>query len=119
MRSYDNGLDITYRFLAASVTGGAATFGRFIGPKLLTGRIESLSYIVTTGVTTTAPTLIVSGTTVMTVAISSANAGASATEAQLKTANATLLAADTVATVGTNGAAAAGAADVTLVVRWF
>lgn len=120
MNFYDHPIQVSYRFPAASLTGGAATFGRFIGPAGKTGRLLSLTTIVTTSVTVAAATVILGAAGVngsMTVPISSANAGLSATAAQIKAA--TNIVADAVTTVGTNGAATAGAADVVVSIGWF
>lgn len=120
MYSYDHPFQVTYKFPAAALSGGAATFGRFIGPKGKTGRLLSLTTINTTGVTVASATVIVGAAGVygtVTVPISAINLGLSATDAQIKAA--TLIPADTVITVGTSGAATAGAVDVTISVGWF
>lgn len=123
MNNYDNPLFVTYAIAAATLSGGAATLKRFIGPVGRTGHVRTLTYIVTTGVTVAAALVTVdtSGTSgaygSVTVPIAAANLGGSATKANL--AAAADIPADTVISVKTNGAATAGAADITLSVGWF
>lgn len=123
MRNYDNPIEVTYVVAAAVLTGGAATLKRFIGPKGRVGRTLALTFVITTGVTVAAALVTVdnAGTAgaygSVTVPIAAANSGGSATVANLKAAGE--LPADTVLSIKTNGAATAGAADITLSVGWY
>jgi len=120
--NYDSGLEISYRFPAASLTS-AAVVGRFIGPAGKVGRVKSVSSIVTTGVTVAAAVVdvdTVAGITTpvaTTIPISSANAGLSATKAEIDAS--TELPADTVVQVSSDGGPTAGAADLVVVVNWY
>lgn len=123
MRNYDNPIEITYVVAAATLSGGAATLKRFIGPKGRVGRTLALTYIITTGVTVAASLVTVdnAGTAgaygSVSVPVGAANLGGSATVAVLKAASE--LPADTVLSIKTTGAATAGAADITLSVGWY
>lgn len=122
---YDKGILETYRFPAASLIGGAAVVGRFIGPKGKTGRVVNLSHIVTTGVTVAAASVTVgeNGATnpiSHTVPISSAGAGVAVARSTFLSQPATdELPADTVVEVATGGEATAGAADLVVSVNWY
>jgi hypothetical protein len=123
MNTYDNPIYVTYAVAAGGLSGGAATLKRFIGPVGRTGHVRALTYIVTTSVTVAAAlvTIDTSGTAgaygSVSIPVSSANAGGSATKANL--AAAADIPADTVISIKTNGASTAGAADITLAVGWF
>lgn len=123
MRNYDNPIEVTYVVAAGALSGGAATLKRFIGPKGRVGRTLALTYIVTTGVTVAAALVTIdnAGTAgaygSVSIPVIAANNGGSATVANLKAASE--LPADTVLSIKTNGAATAGAADVTLSVGWY
>lgn len=117
--SYSNPTTCTYRFPAVSVTG-AATLGRFIGPKGLTGRVVDVCYVVTTGVTVAASNLIVGtaadGDAYATLAVPVAAANAVGNGATLVTGH--ILPADTLVAVGSAGGATAGAVDAIVTVDW-
>jgi len=121
-QNYDSGQEISYRFAAATLTA-AAVVGRLIGPAGKIGRVTSLTSIVTTGVTVAAAVVdvdTVAGITTpvtLTVPISSANAGASATKAVVDAS--TELPADTVVQVSSDGGPTAGAADLVVTVTWY
>lgn len=117
--SYSNPTTITYRFPAVSVTG-AATLGRFVGPKGMTGRLLDIAYVVTTGVTVAASNLIVgsAGDTdaygTLAVPVAAANAvGNGMTRGVTED-----MPADTVVLVGSAGGATAGAVDALVTVEW-
>lgn len=123
MRNYDNPIQVSYRFAAVTMAGGAAVLGRLQGPIGKAGRVASLTYLVTTGVTVAANTITIdtnAGITTpvtLSVPVASANAGGSATKAVL--AAQTELPADTVVEVQSAGASTAGAADLNLSIDWF
>jgi len=120
--NYDSGLEVTYRFAAAAVDT-AAVIGRFIGPAGKTGRIESITSVVTVDVTVAASvnTLdTVAGLTTPiahSIPISSAGAGKSETQAVINAAS--RLPADTVVVLTSGGEATAGDADIVVVVSWY
>lgn len=117
--SYSNPQTCTYRFPAVSVIA-AATLGRIVGPKGLTGTIVDVGYVVTTGVTVAASNLIV-GTAATTnayatlaVPIAAADlVGNGATKGATKT-----IPKDAVILVGSAGGATAGAVDAIVVIDW-
>jgi hypothetical protein len=128
---YDNADRRVYRFPAAAVDTGAV-FGRFIGPLGKTGRVRGMEFVITTEVTTTVAlvTCGVNGATLpaaLTVAIGAANVAGAMTAAQVKAAGAVevastndvLLTANTVIEMTSNGASAAGDADIIVAVDWF
>jgi hypothetical protein len=122
MRSYDHPIEVSYRFPAAAVAT-AAVLGRVIGPAGASGRVLSLTHIVTTDVTV-APSVITVDTGVgvttpvtMTIPVSAANSGGSASDAAIKAGSE--LPADTVVEVSSDGGATAGAADISLTIGWF
>ena len=119
--SYSNPTTITYRFPAASLVGGAATFGRFVGPNGMKGRLLDIAYVVTTGVTVAASNILVgqAGDTDEYGSISVPVAAANAVGNGMTRGITGELPADTVVTVGTGGAATAGAADVLVTVDWY
>lgn len=118
--SYDNPKTCTYRFPAISVASTAATRGYIVGPAGMTGRIVDVGYVVTTGVTVAASSLVI-GTAADTdayatlaVPIAAANAvGNGATLGATGT-----LPADAVVVVGSGGGATAGAVDALITIDW-
>lgn len=124
--TYDNPISISYRVAAASLAATGVVL-RFIGPVGRVGRLASLTGVVTTTLTTTAP-VIQLGTAATpaliiqkTIALAAANAGfgLTATEEDTVQANSRRLTADTVAQLNVSTAAAAGAADFTIVIDWY
>jgi hypothetical protein len=121
--TYDNPVQVSYRFAAASLTGAAAVLGRFQGPAGRTGRVLDLSYLLTTGVTVAASAVTIDTnagiTTPVSVAvpIAAINTGGSATKADLEAG--TEYPADTVVEVQGAGGATAGAADINVTMGWF
>lgn len=118
--SYSNPIESTYRFPAVSVTA-AATLGRFVGPKGKKGRLIGLSYVVTTGVTVAASSLIVgsAGDTdaygTAAVPVAAANAVGNTMTRGVEE----VMPADTVVLVGSAGGATAGAVDAIVQVAWY
>lgn len=117
---YDNGIYQTYRVAAATVSAAANLFS-MAGPSGMRGRIESVTSIVTTGVTV-APATVRFGTDAdddaygtHTIPVSAADAVASG-YAQGVVEN---LAPDAVVRVDAGGEATAGAADLIVTVVWF
>jgi hypothetical protein len=121
--TYDNPIQVSYRFAAASLTGAAAVLGRFQGPTGRTGRVLDLSYLLTTGVTVAASAVTIDTnagiTTPVSVAvpIAAINTGGSATKADVEAG--TEFPADTVVEVQGAGGATAGAADINVTMGWF
>lgn len=124
MSSFYDGVDgrRTYRFAAATLSS-AAVVGRIQGPAGKVGRVVGLEYVLTTG-TTTNPTVVtidtVAGLTApfaATIPVLAINLGGSATEAEVKAG--AELPADTVATIASDGGAAAGAGDLNVTVAWY
>jgi hypothetical protein len=119
MNTYDKPVFVSYRLPTVTLSGGAATVGRFIGPKLRKGYLRALTYIITTSVTVAAAVLNIGTAGVygtVTVPVAAANAGGSATKAALKAASE--IPADTVISVLTDGAATAGAATFDITIGW-
>lgn len=127
---YDNPIRITYRFAALSVAA-VAVIARFQGPVGRVGRLKSFTWIVTTGITVTAPVVRL-GTAATpalvlskTMAIAAANLGGGLTAAEEATAQGASVAsprrlsADTVAQLDVLTAATAGAADFIFVIDWY
>jgi hypothetical protein len=110
----------TYRFPATSVTA-AATTNYIIGPKGKEGRLIDIGYVVTTGVTVAASSIVVgkSGTTnaygTLAVPISAAN---SVGNGMTRGAD-LVLPADTAVFVGSGGGATAGATDILVTIDWY
>lgn len=120
-RNYDDALEITYHFPAASLIGGAV-IGRFAGPAGMTGRVRSITGVTTTGITVldSSVTVGAAGEAVAvtgTLPITAINLGVSATAAEI--AAGTELLADTVCEVTDDGAPTAGAATLAIVVGWY
>ena len=117
--SYSIPTTCTYRFPAASVVS-AATLGRLIGPKGMTGRLVDIGTVVTTGVTVANSDVIVgtAGDTdafgTLPVVISAANAVANG----MTRGTSEIMAADTLVVVGTAGGATAGACDILVTIDW-
>lgn len=124
--SYDEPIRITYRFAALS-TASVAVIARFLGPVGRVGRLASFTWIVTTGITVTAPVvrlgtaatpaLVLSKT--MAVAAANLGGGITATEEDSAMTAAKRLPADTVAQLDVLTASTAGAADFTIVIDWY
>ena len=119
---YDNPVEVSYRFAAASLTA-AAVVGRFIGPAGKTGRVRSATALVTTDTDAAAVVDIDTAaglTNIVTIDIANAPGqftGASATKAVIQAADD--LPADTVVEVSADGTPTAGAADITVSVGWY
>ena len=118
--AYDNPIMATYRFPAISVVS-AATLGYIVGPAGKSGRVLSVAYVITTGVTVAASNLIigVSGTT-NAYATTPVAVAAAATGGNAMTIGATgTIPADSVVTVGSAGGATAGAVDALVTIGWY
>lgn len=122
MYTYDQPIQISYRFAALTLSA-AATIGRLSGPSGRAGRVLAITGVITT-TTTTNPTVLtvdtVAGLTnpaTVTVPVAAANSVFGSTQAN--TEGADQLPADTEIILVTDGGAAAGAADVTVTVGWF
>lgn len=123
MEFYDHPLQITYKFPASAVLSTAGVAGRLIGPAGKRGRVLGCQGILTTATTGAASQILV-GTAadpdanlVVDVPVQAINTGVQASDANIRAG--ALLDADTVYQVSGDGAATAGAADITLVVGWF
>jgi hypothetical protein len=112
----------TYLFPAETISS-AAVLQRIHGPAGRIGRIVGFEYMITTTVTTAAPTITVdtnAGLTApfaTTVAVAAANNGGAATAAQLSAGDE--LPADTTIEISSDAVAGAGAADLILTVAWY
>jgi len=117
--SYSNPTTITYRFPAVSVTS-AATLGRFVGPKGMTGRLLDIAYVVTTGITVAPSNLIVgsAGDTDAYGTLATPVAAANAVGNGMTRGVTEDMPADTVVLVGSAGGATAGAVDALVTVEW-
>lgn len=120
--AYDDPTLVTYSFPAATLSTNGI-IGYLGGPAGLTGRVESIVYTVTTGVTVAAAEINVGAVAddadnaVCAVPIASANATSGSTLANVSAKNS--LAADTDIIVSSDGGCTAGAADVFVTVAWF
>lgn len=120
--AYNNPIYTTYSFPAADLSANAV-FGRLGGPAGRTGRVDSIAYTVTTGVTVAAAEINVgavagdANNAVCAVPVASANATNGSTVANTTGKN--TLAADTTILVSSDGACTAGAANVFVTVAWF
>lgn len=120
--SYSSPMTCTYRFSAATLSS-TDTVGRLIGPSGKSGRLEDVAVLVTTGVTVAATTVTV-GTEadpdaygVLTVPISSANAGSNGVVTTAATTD--VLPADTVVAIAAGGECSAGAGDILVTISWY
>ena len=122
MITYDQPLRMTYQLAAATVSSEADLL-KVAGPKGLEGRLVAITTVVTTGVTTAATDIDVGdGTTgdlygALVVPVSSA--GAIANDPTISTGDAVPIPADSLVVISTDGAAAAGAVNVSVVIDWF
>ena len=112
----------TYRFPAAALNSAAA-LGRIVGPKGKTGRLMGVAAVITTNVTTD-PSGVRIGTGAAhskygTLSVPVATAGNAANDAVINPVDDNLIPADSVVLVATDGAAAAGAADLLVYIDWF
>lgn len=120
--NYDDALEISYTFTSDFV-GGAAVDGRIIGPAGKTGRVRSITTVLTTGVTVAASSVEVdtaAGVAVpaaLTVPIAAVNSGHSATKAAIEASSE--LPADTVVQVNNGGGSTAGVGETTVVIGWY
>lgn len=122
MRGYDIPLVETYRYPAASLVS-VATVGRFTGPVGKFGRVQNLSYVVTTTTTVTAPVVRIDQSTALAsppqlnVPLVAANNVGASTRAQIRVGS--ILAPNLEGRVNVTTAATAGAADLIVTVGWF
>ena len=125
-QSYDNALRETYRFPAIAIDT-SAIFGRIQGPTGLTGRVVSITAVITTATTVAASVIdvdTVAGLTTppqLTVPVTAVNLGVSAIRGNVTNglAAASDLPADTICEVASNGGATAGDGDIIVTVDWF
>lgn len=122
MITYDQPLRISYQLNAASVAS-AADLLKVAGPKGREGRLQAIMTVVTTGVTTAATDIDVGdGTTgdkYGTLVIPVSAADAIANDPTILTGDAIPIPADSLVVISTDGAAAAGAVNLTVVIDWF
>lgn len=122
--AYDRPIYTTYTFPAATLSA-AATIGKFQGPAGRTGRVDDISYRVTTGVTVAASEVNIgatandTGNAVCSVEVASAGATGAATADEVGKSDSNRLTADTTINVATDGACTAGAADLFITVAWY
>lgn len=122
MYTYDQPIQISYRFAAVTLSS-AATIGRLSGPSGREGRVLAITGIITTGTTVAASLLTIdtvaglSNPPSVSVPVLSANAPFGSTQAA--TEGVDKLPADTEIILATDGGSTAGAADVTVTVGWF
>jgi hypothetical protein len=121
--SYSNGeVTLNYQLKAATISS-AARLQTLIGPAGKSGRLNSITSTVTTGVTDAASTITVgtagdpdsAGT--LTVAVSSA--AAVQNNVVLVTPYSAVLAADTAFVIDVGGECTAGAADINVAITWY
>lgn len=120
---YANALRETYRLEAAAIAT-AGVLGRVQGPAGKTGRVVNVSHIVTTDTTVAASVITVDTNAGLAVPVShtvplapGVNTGGAVPAASLK--GQTLLPADTVVEIQSDGGSTAGAADITVTIDWF
>ena len=122
MITYDQPLRLTYMLLAADVSS-AADLLKIAGPKGREGRVQSISSVVTTGITVAATDIDVGdGTTgdkYATLALPISSVDAIANDPTILTGDAVQIPADSLVVISTDGAATAGAANVIVVIDWF
>jgi len=122
MTTYDQPVRTTHNVNAASLAS-AAELMQIAGPAGMKGRVESVTCVVTTGVTVAASDINVGTTSdadaYATLEVPVSAADALANDPTILTDDDNLIPADTVVVVSTDGAATAGAGSVTVVIAWF
>ena len=122
MITYDQPLRVSYQINGASVASEGDLL-KIAGPSGLEGRLTSISTVVTTGVTTSDSDIDVGdGTTgdkygSLVVPVSANNAIAN--KPTIRTGDSIPIPADSLVVISTDGAAAAGAVNVVVVIDWF
>ena len=122
MATYDNPLRMVYQIDAATVSS-AADLLKVAGPKGMEGRLVAITTVVTTGVTVAASDIDVGdGTTgdkfgTLVLPISAADAVAN--DPTILTSDDVTIPADSLVVISTDGAATAGAVNVSVVIDWF
>lgn len=120
--SYSDPITCTYRFAAATLSS-AATVARLQGPAGKSGRLIDM-VVVTTTATTAASTALSIGTEadtdaygVLTVPVTAIKLGVSGVVDTAATT--TILPADTVVAIATDGGCTAGAGDISVTISWY
>ena len=121
MNTYDQPTLITYQLNAATLSA-AAELATFVGPAGKTGRVVSISALVTTGVTV-APSVVTVEDLANTIVAGSLSVPVGAADsfanAAVQSTDDTLLPADTAFTIDVDGGATAGAANLVVAIAWF
>lgn len=125
--SYSNGVQITYQVLASAIVSSAGQAGNFSGPAGMTGRLVSMTSVVTTGVTVAAASVELrdQGATetygTLAVAVSAAgdvNNALTIDDASDSPTDNNRIPADTSLELNGDGAATAGACDFYVTIEW-
>ena len=122
MITYDQPLRLTYMILAASLASTADLL-KIAGPKGREGRLQSISTVLTTGVTSAATDVDVgdgsTGDKYGSLVVPIASTDAIANDPTILTGDDVPIPADSLVVISTDGAAAAGAANIVVVIDWF
>ena len=118
--SYDNPINITSKLLAETISSSGVK-RKITGPAGLTGRVESITALVTTG-TTDAATIISVGTSGDADAFASVSVpvlSADGIASTLISGVTALIPADSVVEISSDGGCTAGAANLEVTIAWF
>lgn len=121
---YNEPIYITTTLRAATLSS-AATLASVVGPKGKTGRLVSVSAVVTLATTVAASELRVGSAAdadkygILSVPVATAGPAAAYNDATIYPIDDNLMPADTAVVIATDGGSTAGAADVTVVTAWF
>lgn len=122
MITYDQPLRITYLLLAVSLSS-AADLLKIAGPAGREGRVQSISTVLTTGVTTNPSDIDVgdgsTGDKYASLVVPVSATDSIANDPTILTGDDVPIPADSLVVISTDGAAAAGAANVVVVIDWF